>query len=162
MFARIARWTNHAFMVLAGGILILMAAQITLDVLLRATLNWAVVGTLEVISYYDMVGLVFLSFGYVELTHKNIRVDMLAQLMPGAAQLGLYLLSCVLGIVFFAMLGWQTLLDAMDATQARETVMANFIFPIWPARWALPVGFLGLILALTSNFFAALDQRRAF
>ncbi|NDW02015.1 TRAP transporter small permease [Salipiger sp. PrR002] len=162
MFTRIASFTNRLFLVLASVAIVLMAVQVTTDVVIRALFNSAVIGTLEVISYYNMVGLVFLSLGYVELTHQNIRVDLFAQYMPKTVQLALYLFSCLLGLVFFGCLGWQTLLDAIKATQRTETVMANFIFQIWPARWLLPVGFLGLVLALTSNFFSALARREPY
>lgn len=162
MIERVANGLNRAFLVIAAVFMVLMMLQITLDVVMRAMWNTTLVGTLEFVSYYDMVGLVFLSLGYVELRHENIRVDLFAQMMPQPVQLALYLLSCILGIVFFGMLGWQTLEDAISAAARRETAMANFVFHIWPARWALPLGFLGLLVALLCNFTRAIAARRAF
>lgn len=155
------RLLNRLFLIASGTFVVLMMLHITLDVILRNS-GVAVQGTLEVVSFYYMVCLVFLAFGYVELTHEHIRVDLFVQRMPPSVQLVLYVFSCLLGLVFFGMLGWQTLLDALKATQSAETAMANFTFYIWPARWALPIGFGGLFAAVLSNLLRALSERRAF
>jgi uncharacterized integral membrane protein len=39
--------------------------------------------------------------------------------------------------------------------------MSNFKFLIWPARWALPIGFGGVLLAITGNLLRALTSRQA-
>ncbi|MCR4265560.1 TRAP transporter small permease [Nitratireductor sp. ZSWI3] len=160
MIDRMTSFVSKALLGLAAVCLLLMLFQVTLDVVLRFFFKWTVIGTLETVSFYYMVGLVFLSFAFVELRHQNVRVDLFVQLMPPTLQLWLYVASCLFGLAFFGMLGWQTFQDAMRATARGETAMANFVFPIWPARWALPFGFLGLCLALLSNMIKALREAR--
>ncbi len=160
-FHKTIRWLNILGATLAGTMLVLMMLHITLDVGVRYFFNGQIVGTLEVVSFYYMVALVFLALGHVEFQNENIRVDLFAQMMPHRVQLWLYMLSCVLGLIFFGMLFWQTLADAIRATQRGEEAMANFDFIIWPARWALPVGFAGVFLAILSNLFTSLVNRSA-
>ncbi|WP_226627037.1 TRAP transporter small permease subunit [Alloyangia pacifica] len=155
------RWTNRAVMALACAFMLLMMAHITTDVALRYFFDGRLIGTLEIVSYYYMVVIVFLSLGYVELRGEHIRVDLFAKMMPQGVQLALYLLACVLGLVFFGLLFWQSAQDALSATTRAEEAMSNFTFYIWPARWALPVGFAGIWLAVLSNLLKSATLRRA-
>ncbi|MBK0400511.1 TRAP transporter small permease [Limibaculum sp. M0105] len=158
---RISRWINIGSAVLAGIAMVLMMLHITLDVAVRYFFNGQIVGTLEVVSFYYMVVLVFLAFGYVEMRFENIRVDLFAQMMPRWVQFALYIMACLLGLVFFGMLFWQSLNDAIGSTQRGEDAMANFTFYLWPARWALPIGFAGVFLAILSNLLISLSRRKA-
>lgn len=155
------RWTNRAVMTLACLFMVLMMAHITTDVAMRFFFDGRLIGTLEIVSFYYMVVIVFLCLGYVELRGEHIRVDLFAQMMPQSLQLVLYQLACVLGLVFFGMLFWQSGQDAIDATTRAEEAMSNFTFYIWPARWALPVGFAGIWLAVLSNMLKSATLRRA-
>jgi TRAP-type C4-dicarboxylate transport system permease small subunit len=156
----IVRWLNIGTVTLACVTMVLMMLHITLDVGVRFLVNGQIVGTLEWVQFYYMVVLVFLAFGYVEYRNENIRVDLFAQMMPMPVQLGLYIFACLLGLVFFGMLSWQTLNDAIRATQREEEAMSNFRFFIWPARWALPVGFAGAVLAVLANLLRAIALRK--
>ena len=65
-----------------------------------------------------------------------------------------------MGLVFFGMLFWQSLHDAIRATGRGEEAMSNFRFYIWPARWALPIGFAGVLLAVLANLLRAIVRRQ--
>ncbi len=157
----VIRWLNIGTAVAACLVMLLMMFHITLDVGVRYFLNGQIVGTLEWVSFYYMVSLVFLALGYVEFKNENIRVDLFVQKMPHRLQLALYVFSCLLALVFFGMLFWQTLLDALGATRRGEEAMSNFRFLIWPARWALPIGFAGVLLAVSANLLRAVSRREA-
>ena len=155
------RWLNIGTVTAACAVMVLMMLHITLDVAVRYFLNGQIVGTLEWVSFYYMVALVFLAFGYVEFRNENIRVDLFAQMMPKSVQLGLYIFACVLGLIFFGMLSWQSFFDALRATQREEEAMSNIRFLIWPSRWCLPVGFAGAFLAVLANLLRAVARREA-
>ncbi|MFX0542803.1 TRAP transporter small permease [Roseovarius sp. S4756] len=155
------RYINLALLALGCVFLLLMMAHITVDVIVRYGFNGSMVGTLETVSFYYIVLAVFLPLGYVELKSEHIRVDLFAQMMPNWAQLALYVLACVAGLIFFGMLAWQSSLDAIRSTQRLETIMSNFLFYIWPSRWALPIGFIGMCLAILSNLLRAIQRRQA-
>ncbi|QDY70648.1 TRAP transporter small permease [Qingshengfaniella alkalisoli] len=155
------RLLNKGFVICAAVALILMMLHVTLDVAARATGTVNLIGTLEIVSYYYMILLVMLPMGYVELKHEHIRVDLFVQMMPNWLQFALYLLSCLLGLIFFGMMLRQSILDAWTSTTRQETIMSNFIFYIWPSRWALPLGFAGILLAVLANLLKAIRYRKA-
>lgn len=158
---RCVSWLNTAFLVISAIFVVLMMLHVTADVLLRAVSEVGITGTLEVVSYYYMVCAIFLAFGYVELKNQHIRVDLFVQQMPRSAQVILYIVACLAGFVFFGLLAWQSMIDAIRATRSHETIMSNFLFYVWPSRWALPIGFIGCLLAILCNLLKALTRWRA-
>jgi len=158
---RVISALNAGFVVLASVALLLMMLHVTAEVVARATGAMTLIGTLEIVSYYYMILLVMLPMGFVELRNGHIRVDLFVQMMPRSVQLALYLLSGVLCLVFFAIMLRQSFLDAWNATLRKETIMSNFIFYIWPSRWALPIGFFGLLIAVLANMLKAIRSGKA-
>ncbi len=158
---RAATAVDRALLAVGCLFLAAMMLHITADVLLRATLNASIIGTLETVSYYHMVLAVFLPLAYVERRNENIRVDLFAQMLPRRGQLALYVLACLIGLGFFGALTYQSALDAWRSTLREETIMSNFLFYIWPSRWALPLGFGGAVLAVLANLLRALARGRA-
>ncbi|TVP43475.1 MAG: TRAP transporter small permease [Halomonas sp.] len=160
-FEILTQWIAKGALVLAALFLVLMALHVSLDVGLRYLFGKSFTGTLEVVSFYYMVAVVFLPLAYVELQQEHISVDVVVGRLPPAVQLTLYLLAGVLGLIYFGMLCYQSYLDAVRATVRMETAMANFKFYLWPSRWALPVGFAAMCLAILANMIKALRQRQA-
>lgn len=158
---RCAAFAAKATLVLSTCFIALMALHITLDVALRFFLGDSFQGTLEVVSFYYMVCAIFLSLAYVEYRREHICVDVVVDRLPQAMKLPLYVFACLLGIIYFSMLGYQSTLDALRATQTQETAMANFTFYIWPSRWALPVGFFATSIATFANMAKAIATRQA-
>lgn len=156
---RVSRTVDSALLVVGCVFLVAMVVHITADVVARSVFNSAVIGTLETVSYVHMVVAVFLPLAFVERTGENIRVDLFVQMMPRSAQLWLYGLACLVGLGFFGALAWQSALDAWKATLRQETIMSNFLFYIWPSRWALPAGFGAAFLAILNNLVQAIARR---
>jgi len=157
----VIRAIEKTLLVLACVFLALMMFHVALDVFARFLFNRPLTGTLETVSFYYMVFAVFLPLAFVERSGEHIRVDLFTQMMPHALQLLLYIFACILGLIFFGMLTYQSYLDAMRATMRQETIMSNFLFYIWPARWALPIGFGFVSLAILTNMLKAIARRRA-
>lgn len=157
---RISAGISRALMVAGCLFLLLMMLHVSADVILRFVVNEPIIGTLETVSYYYMVLAVFLPLASVERAGEHIRVDLFVQLMPRWLQLGLYLMGCVIGLAYFGVLAWQGYVDALRSTERLETIMSNFLFYIWPSRWALPVGFAAVVLAVLANMARAIAARR--
>jgi len=153
--AVIGKWS----FALGAAFLLLMAVHISVDVVLRLLFGGAFPGTIEVVSFYYMVCAVFLPLAFVERRGEHIEVDAFVNLLPIGIQRILYCVSCLVGFSYFGALSWQSLLDAIAATQNRQTAMANFTFYIWPARWALVVGFMAACLAILANLCKAVAGR---
>ena len=159
--AALERWLARALAALACLALALMMLHVTADVALRTLAGQPLTGTIETVSYYYMVLAVFLPLAWVERRGEHIRVDLFVQLLPAGAQLALYLFACLLGALFFGAMAWQSTLDALRATRGLETIMSNYLFYIWPARWALPLGLWAAVLAVLANAARALTRRQA-
>lgn len=158
---RITTVIERTLLVVACLFLVAMMAHITFDVTVRYFFNASIIGTLETVSYYYMVFAVLLPLAFVESRGEHIRVDLIAQSLPNRLQLVLYVMACLIGLAFFGALAYQGFLDALRATQRLETIMSNYLFYIWPSRWALPLGFGALWLAIFNNLLKALARRQA-
>lgn len=141
----------QAQMFLTGIFLVLMMLHVTADVAMKYLFNSPIVGTLETVSYYYMVSAVFLPLAMIELRQEHVVVDLLFRKFPPRLQMIVYLFGVVVALIYFGMLTFQTFLDAMKATTEKETVMANFLYYVWPSRWALPIGVASLMLAIGLN-----------
>ncbi len=161
VFELLSEWVAKSALVVAAIFLVLMALHVSLDVGLRYVFGKSFPGTLEIVSFYYMVAIVFLPLAYVELQQEHIRVDVVVGRFSPPVQLAFYLFAGMLGLTFFGMLCYQSYLDAVRATVRAETAMANFKFYLWPSRWALPVGFAAMCLAILANMIKALRLRQA-
>jgi len=138
----------QALAFIAGVALALMMAQTVIDVLMNNVFGSPIEGSIEVVSLYYMVLVVFLPLALVELRHEHINADLFVRLLPARAQRLIYALGAVASAVFFALLAWQTGQDALQSLRINEVVMGSIYIPVWPAKFALPVGFAAIVLAL--------------
>ena len=148
---RAVQWLARAQMFLTGIFLVLMMVHVTADVAMKYLFNAPIVGTLETVSYYYMVSVVFLPLAMIELRQEHVVVDLLFRKFPAGLQTAVYLLGVIVALIYFGMMTYQTLIDALKATSEKETVMANFLFYVWPSRWGLPIGIGSLMLAIAVN-----------
>lgn len=112
-------------------------------------------GTLEATSFYYMIFAVFMGSAYCQLKSMHISTDVLTNLLPKRAQLVLIKISLLLQLIFYSILSYQTLSDAIDSYSMKEKAMANFMFYIWPSKWALPIGFISLTLVILLQLIAS-------
>lgn len=143
-------------MLCAAVFLVLMMLHVGADILLKLILNQPIMGTLETVSYYYMVSLVFLPLAFVELRQEHVAVDLFFQMFPKTLKVAVYVFGCLIAIGYYGVFCYQTTLDALKATAERETVMANFLFYVWPSRWALALGSGALVMAIGINMLTAL------
>ena len=142
--------------------LLLMMSHVVLDVFLKFVFNSPLIGTLETVSYYYMVGAVFLPLGAVELKKEHVHVDLFIQFLPFRFRLITLCVANFCGILYFGGLFYQTLIDAIASFGFKETIMSNYLFYVWPSRWALPIGFVAMMLALiltTAGMFRTKSAR---
>jgi TRAP-type C4-dicarboxylate transport system permease small subunit len=133
----------------AAIFLVAMTVHITIDVIWEHIFNKPIEGTLEIVSLYYMVGLVFLALAYVEQKDAHISADLVFMLLPAPAKIVAYAFGVLAALLYFGLLTYQTALDAWYATENHETAMANFVFYIWPAKWMIPIG-SGLMFAIVA------------
>ncbi len=135
-----------ALAVIAGVALVLMMLQMAADVFMANILGRTIRGNLEIISVYHMVLVVFLPLAFVERRHEHICVDLVIQLMPRLVQRIGLVIGYLLSAAFFAVLAYQTGHDAVRSYQIGEIMMGSRYVTIWPAKFALPIGFFAVML----------------
>jgi TRAP-type C4-dicarboxylate transport system permease small subunit len=144
----IDRWTGRlsaALMFIAGIALMLMMIQMTVDVFMRNFFRSPIEGSLEIVSNYHMVAVVFLPLALVERRHEHITVDLFVGMMTAGAQRFVRIVGYIVCSVFFSLLTWQTGIDAFEAWERDELLMSSIYIILWPAKMLLPIGF-GLML----------------
>ena len=155
---RVIRLLSNILLCVSIFCLIFMMGHVVLDVFMKIAFNSPIIGTLETVSYYYMVGAVFLPLAAVELKKENVHVDLFIQFAPIAVKRTLIIFGSVICALYFGGLCYQTLIDAMESFRYKETIMSNYLFYVWPSRWALPIGFFTLVLVFVSSTIRQLRE----
>lgn len=154
----LARGLALVAMALAG----LMMVHVTLDVILGQFIAEPLPGTVDYVSYYYMVGLVFLPLAFVESKNEHIRVDLVHDALPPRGRMALDMLALALSAVYFSLLTYRTWLDAIEKYAIGEYSIGIVRVTIWPGRFFLPIGAgvltLMLILKLVRRPFTDADM----
>ena len=141
MLEKAARMLVRLGCVLVG----LMALHVVLDVGGRYIFNAPLPGTVEMVSHYYMVGVIFLPLAYVQSRRGHFVAEIFTQRMPPLVVAVLEAVVTLVTALLLAFLAWRTAAYALEFTQARESVQtAYFTIPTWPSRWLVPLG-LGLM-----------------
>lgn len=156
-----SRYLAKAGFYLACLALIFMAGHMFLDVVLRR-LGIYIEGTLEFTSYYYMIFAVFSGLAYTQYKDKHISTDILVNLLPKKVSDSLLKFNLTIQLVLYALLTYQTTIDAFNSASFNEQAMANFTFYIWPAKFSLPIGFFSLCLVVLSQLLASKSERDAW
>lgn len=136
-----------AMMVVAGTALMLMMIQVSADVFGKFVLHAPIPVTLEMVSNYYMVAVVFLPFAAVERMEGNIHVEMIYVRLPRVAKRVLDIISYSLFIWLIWLLTSGTWAVAMKKYNVGEFIMGSYPIVIWPTRFLVPLG-CGLLLIL--------------
>jgi len=156
-----SRYLAKAGFYLACLALIFMAGHMFLDVVLRR-LGIYIEGTLEFTSYYYMIFAVFSGLAYTQYKDKHISTDILVNLLPKKVSDPLLKFNLTIQLILYALLTYQTTIDAFNSASFNEQAMANFTFYIWPAKFSLPIGFFSLCLVVLSQLLASKSERDAW
>lgn len=155
---RVAAWLAR-WLAWAGGVaLLLMMLQTVLDLLMARAFGRPIEGNQEIVSVYHMVLVVFLPLAMVELRHEHISADLFVRLLPRRLQRAAYVLGCVISLGFFGILCYQTGVDALTSFRIDEVMMSSIYIPLWPAKFALPIGFVAMLLVIVVNMLKALTD----
>ena len=155
-FEMTVRAIAQALAALSSVTLLMMMLQTVVDVVSNNLLGRPIEGNAEIIAAYYMVMIVFLPLAFVELRHEHINADLLVRSFPPLARRIVYALGAVVSLGFFGVLTWQTAIDAWRSLQISEVMMASIFIPVWPAKFALPLGFGAIFLAVMVNLAKAM------
>lgn len=150
---------NHYIMIIGSLLLGLMVVHTTFDVAMTYIAGLPVEGTVEIVSRYYMVAVVFLPLAFVEATDKHIVAELLSDRLSKRMQLACQCFSWILMTAFGVVLAWQCGIEAMRMTAINEQFQTSAYFlPTWPSRW-IPV-FSGALIAVQAIALLAADITR--
>lgn len=134
-------------MVLGGIALLAMMVHVTADVVGKFVFRRPVPATLEMVSNYYMVAVVFLPLAAVERRQGNIHVELIYAHLPRVLKRILDIATYCLFSWFLWLLVTSTWKVAMKKYAVGEFIMGTYSIEIWQTRFLVPVG-AGLALAL--------------
>ena len=109
---------------------------------------------------FMLVGLVFLSFAYVQYKKQNLHVEILASRFRGKTARTFEMFNIMLSLGICALLVWLTWEHAMTSLAAKERITGAPYYPIYPAKIAIAVGMSLLCLQLIADFVTGLAGKR--
>lgn len=138
-----------ATQVIAGLMVIAMMFHVTLDVAIKYAASRGFPATVEIVSYYYMVGIAFLPIAFAERMNAHISVEIVTQsLSRRLRNLALYV-SWLLSIVMYSLLTYRTFLDAEKKREVGAFLFTQGLrLDIWPTYYFLPIGFGLMVLTL--------------
>ena len=147
-FDRGLAWASGALLALGAILMGIMALHVVIDVIGRA-FKAPLPGTVEMVSRYYMVGVIFLPLAYVQSRRAHIATDQFIAWMPRRALEIVTGCVGILGTIVLLVLAWRGLGEAIRTTALNDQAVTGDISLItWPARWFVPLG-LGTMAAQT-------------
>jgi TRAP-type C4-dicarboxylate transport system permease small subunit len=140
---------------LAGASVVVMMLLTSADVVLRL-FGRPIPGTYELVGF---LGTLVVSFALARtaLEKGNIAVDILVEKFSRRVQSVIGLANDLLGAALFGLIGWQSLLYALELKQSGE-VSLTLGMPVYPFALGIAAGCGLLTLALLSQFPAAFGR----
>ena len=141
-----------ALMLIAGLAMVLMMVQICADAALRTLFDSSVPGTLEIVSYYYMVSVVFLPLAYIQLHRGHVIIELFTSGLStrtNAAIDGIVYTLAAIALAYFSMAAFE---KAIAMTQLGEFVLGVILVYTWPARWLVVAGtgLMSIVYALSA------------
>ena len=142
-------------------LLFIMMVHVVADVFSKYMFNQPITGTIEIVSNFYMVGIVFLPLAMVELQNGHVKVEVFTTAMPPRYVAAFDVFASLLTLVYVAILSWFLTMEAIKSTEIRETIQVGVdLLPMWQARWFAPAGTSGFLLVILFNLLRNIDKLR--
>jgi len=120
-----------------------MSIVLMMIVMLLDALGRKFVGTVPG-AYETTVGLMALAMllpqAYGQIHRAHIAVDVFSSRFPVKTRSIIMGISALIGAVIFGLLAWLGLVQAWESTLVGEMRVGVIFYPMWPWRWAIPLG----------------------
>jgi TRAP-type mannitol/chloroaromatic compound transport system permease small subunit len=153
------RWIDRLSILLAilGGVATLgLMTNVVIDVLGRYFFNRPLPGTLDLTQFAWMPTLVSLGLGYALLRGEHIRVNLLTAPTRPRTQRIIEIVGMVFTFVTAALFIWFCVRKANEAMDFGEKAVGAHWLAIWPFRWVIVVGMIGLMLQAFAQMLRAI------
>ncbi len=122
--------------------IVAMMLHVTLDVVLRSTIDVSMPATLELVTRYYMVLLALLPLGWVERQRQMIAVEIFSDLLSPRGRRWNDALVTLLSLAVYVVFAIATWEKALEQYEVGAYVMSlDTRIPVWPSYFVLPVSF---------------------
>lgn len=151
-FARALDALTHILVVVSGIAIALMAVHIVVDIAGRYLFRAPLPGTVEFVSRYYMVVLVFLPLALVQRRDGHFVAGLFTDNLPPRIKRKLIGVTQLTMAGVALLLAWRGVAAAEHATRTGEQVQAaEFVIMSWPGRWLVPLGLTLMALQALVN-----------
>ncbi|MFH1596884.1 MAG: TRAP transporter small permease [Pseudomonadota bacterium] len=109
--------------------------------------GWPIPGAKE-LTESTMVLIVFGALTYAQIRRGHIRVELVYTNMRPQIQAAMDIITTVAALVFFSLLLWQGIGEAVQSWRIQEADVGLIRFPLYPARTVLVLGTALLVVQL--------------
>lgn len=122
---------------LAAALLLGVALLIATDVVLRTFFNKPIIGVAEVVAN-GVVIIAYLQLTYAVRIGSMLRSEFLISVLPYRPKILLETATCIMGVLFFALIAWASYTPLVRAIATGEFEgHASFQVPTWPVRFVV-------------------------
>lgn len=160
IFRKGANRISSASGFLSAVSIVLMTLGIALDVLLRTLSGHGIPGVIEAADPL-LVCVAFFALSATEMKGEHISLSLLTDRMGVRVRYGLITFGTLLCIVFTCLLAYAGLHEALASMSSHEVRAGVVRIPMWPARVAVVLGSLALLLQFVVTCTDAARSARA-
>lgn len=134
---------------------VLLLAHVLADAVLRFVFNRPLTGTIEYVSFWWMVAIVFLGLSIAERDDEHIDAPIVFDRLPAPLQREFAVFGRLLFLAVLAALGWWGWQEAVQQQSFGARGGAAGV-STWPGRYLLPVGAAACALEVVARILATL------
>jgi len=151
---------SSVLLVLGGIAMAVMMVNVAVDIVTRNLLRITVPGTLELVSYYYMVAVVFLPLAFVQRSRGHVMIELFTLWLPRRVNAFIDAIVYLLGAIGLGLFTYAAFGKAIYMTGVNEMQFGVIDVVVWPGRWFVPIGcgamVLQLLLQATAEFVYAI------
>ncbi len=140
-YVRLIGWFNA----LAAAVIFILMLLVSADVTGRYVFSHPVAGTFEA-GEVLLVFIVFLGLAYSQYNKGHIRIELLTSRLPDRLKPLADMLTHAVGFAMFAVIFYETGRYSLESFRIKEVAMGMVYVPVWPARFAVPIGCFLLLI----------------
>ncbi len=156
------KWIDRLslFLAVLGGIAtVSLMLNVVADVIGRFVFGRSLPGTLDLTQFAWMPTLVSLGLGYALVKGEHIRVSLLTGPTGPLTQRIIEIVSMVFTLGTVALFAWFGAENAQRTMNVGEKAVGTDWLEVWPFRWVVVIGLLGLMLQALATLLRAITMK---
>lgn len=150
---------DYVLALISASTIVVMMGWIFIDVILRYFFNRPLVGTIEITGEYFLIIIVFLAVSFTQKEKGHVNVDLVQSKISKQAKRYLSIISNVIALVVFILLGFHNLMEGVKKFQFDVRSVGLLDYPIGPAFIIIFIGITFLSIRLFVETILLIQNR---